>query len=269
MATTRSGARPRSKSRSRSKSKSSPLNLNNLNTTLKQTLESIPPLDDIAQNILNDVIHLDSHLPPKTANAINKLFLGELPDQKSRPSEFLPLFHSLLIMSLTSGMVSAILIVDLIFDFPCALHQVLGLESRANNAFIYYSSILNSPVMTFKTLGAMNSVLYGSWLALTTGSKLTDPKFERKFPLNRRFQIIFGIYVCMTLIYLAFIIPRYLPFMQTYRNVFLGGSPVAFMEEDFENWWVITVLRLVLFTGNIVAVVMCIQCMRKLVRCIE
>lgn len=135
-------------------------------------------------------------------------------------------------MSLTSGMVSAILIVDLIFDFPCALHQVLGLESSsANNAFIYYSSILNSPVMTFKTLGAMNSVLYGSWLALTTGSKLTDPKFERKFPLYTRFQVIFGIYVCMTGIYLAAIIPRYLPFMQNYRNIFMGGSTVTFSEE--------------------------------------
>jgi hypothetical protein len=134
---------------------------------------------------------------------VEKLFMGLSPEQEAKPSIFLPLFHSLLILGLTSGMVSAILIVDMIFDGKIAMAQLAGrgpfkpqLPSDApfQAAFIYYNAILNSPAMTFKTLGAMTSVLYGSWLAWDAGAavnELNSKKYGKKFPLALRFQIIF------------------------------------------------------------------------------
>ena len=208
--------------------------------------------------------------------------MGLSPEQTDKPSTFLPLFHSLLIMSLTSGMVSAILIVDIIFDLPIAAAQLSGIgpftsqpSSSAvyHHAFIYYTAILNSPAMTFKTLGAMTSVLYGSWLAWDAGAavnELNPQRYGKKFPLALRFQIIFITYCVMTAIYLFFIIPRYLPFMQNIQKyVFFNDVPLAFSEDIFDNWWYIALLRFILFLGNIAAIVQCIQVMRKLVRAIE
>ena len=222
---------------------------------------------------------IDHHILGVT---VERLFMGLSPEQKDKPSTFLPLFHSLLIMALTSGMVSAILVVDIIFDLPVAAYQLSGIgpfspqtptDVPFHRAFIYYNSILNSPLMTFKTLGAMTSVLYGSWLAWDAGAavnELNPARYGKKFPLALRFQIIFVTYCVMTAVYLLFIIPRYLPFMRNIQKyVFFNDEPLEFDVGIFDNWWYVSLLRIILFSGNIAAIVQCIQVMRKLVRAIE
>ena len=105
-------------------------------------------------------------------------------------------------------------------------------------------------------------------LVVVVSNPTRQPKQHRiRFPLAKRFRIISFTYVCMTLAYVFFIVPRYVPFMTAFMGENDGRE--ANLKEIFDGWWLVVFVRFLLFAGNISAIVMCFLVMRKLVRCIE
>ena len=167
-------------------------------------------------------------------------------------------------------MISAILTVDMIYDFRVSNAQIFGLDDPdgIKLAFDYYYTILNSKFMSLKVGTAALSILYSSHLSLTAANIINDQnpaKFDRKFPLRRRFLWIYIVYLSMTAIYLLLILPRYIPFSETANSV-LYGKNVVFDETIFKDWIVMSSLRVVLFGGNVTVVAMSINVLRKCVR---
>ena len=72
----------------------------------------------------------------------------------------------------------------------------------------------------------------------------------------------------MSAIYVLLILPKYVQFSETAVQI-LYGRDVVFSESMFDGWWVMSLLRVVLFVGNVINIAMSINVMRKLVRCLE
>ena len=104
-----------------------------------------------------------------------------MPVLKPKQSLFLPLFHSLLILCISSGMISAILTVDMIYDFRVSNNQLLGRDDPEafRLAFDYYYSILNAKFMSMKVVACASSILYSSHLSFTAANMLNDTNPKR------------------------------------------------------------------------------------------
>jgi len=114
-------------------------------------LNAVPLISDLTKLSKLDVNHLI------LGTTLEKLYFGLTPKQKNNPSMFLKLFHSLVVFSLTSGMTSAILVVDLTFDLKVLRVQMYNDVIRSEDfmpTFYYYDAILNSPTVCFKVIHA-------------------------------------------------------------------------------------------------------------------
>ena len=103
------------------------------------------------------------------------------PVLKPQQSLFLPLFHSLLILCISSGMISAILTVDMIYDFRVSNSQLFDRDDSEafRLCFGYYYSILNSKFMSMKVIACASSIIYSSNLSFTAANMLNDTNPKR------------------------------------------------------------------------------------------
>jgi hypothetical protein len=169
----------------------------------------------------------------------------------------LPHFHSIIALCVSSGMIQSILSVDLVFDYSVALYDT---DESKREAFTYYFNILNSNFISLKTLTAMFTVLYGSYMAYSGTTKLD--KFAHQgtgLRVVSHFKLIFLLYSLMVMLYLGVIVPKYVQFMLRFHP-----AGITYDEQMFQGWRLVFATRLVLSGINISIVILALRLLPKL-----
>jgi hypothetical protein len=139
-------------------------------------------------------------------------------------------------MLTASGLIQGYLIMDSAFDYNV---ETLSRNAQAN-AFAYYSTILNNRIVNVATvliISITHFCSYGLWKgyrALTSSETQLSITFRNIF-----FQYCFGSFV-----YMVFVIPRYLTFVE-------GSEPPIFHPEMFKDWTFVLMSRVILAGLNL------------------
>ena len=169
----------------------------------------------------------------------------------------------ILLLLLCNGFNFGLLAVDLAFDYGVALRGDSG--SRLS-AFAFYTVILNNPLINVSLATSIFTVMLGSYKARSwarnSGSSSSSrvsvgvPSSEGGGP-SRRLRAAFPLYSTAVCLFLAFVFPRYLPFMPWSSSLSSSSSSASspsstsFSSELFDGWSAVLLARIAISAINV------------------